>query len=73
MQTAATMTRDEQRAKKLKSVELAFRLQLRLRGLVRRVLGGDTDPKLTVEFQELVQYASPETKGELMDLIRKGV
>jgi hypothetical protein len=62
-----TLTRDEQRRREARNVMLSARLELHLRDLVCRALGGDREA--AAAFQQMSQFAPPEMKARMLDYV----
>lgn len=61
------LTRDEQRRAAARLTMASATLELQLRSLVRRILSGEHD--LLVDFQEQIQYAPPEMKLRIQEML----
>lgn len=61
-------TRDQLRRERSQQILVSAHLELQLRDLIRRVLSeGDFDA--LAEFQQTIQYAPPEMKARILELI----
>ena len=59
------LTREEQRKLMSQQFMLALGLECKLRLLMTSIMAGDR--AAFVEFQQLIQYATPELKDRLLD------
>lgn len=64
------MTRDEERVRHSRSVQVAVGLECKLTGLIRESLAGNKDA--LVDFQQFIQYAPQPMRERVAVRLRNG-